>query len=399
MTEEGLTPQDPAYRRALYAALFAGLASFNAMYATQAVLPALADFFHASPATTALTISATTGALALAIVPLGALSERFGRRRILQISVLIATGLSFILALSPNIEALIALRFLQGVAVAGVPAILMTYLAEEINSNYLPKVMGLYIAGNTVGGLIGRLIPGIAIDFTTWRWSLVASAAFAFTMGLAMVWLLPQQKFFRPKPLRLGHEVQAMLRHWSNPMMLRLFLLPFLIMGAFVSLYNYLSFRLIGEFGMLPSIAALVFVLYLSGTWSSARSGAVSERFGRGPTVLWSMVAMLAGALVLLVPNVVTTLLGALLFTAAMFMGHSTASTWVAASAQRDRAEASSSYILMYYLGSSVVGWISGAFFERGWWVLIAWIAALVAVACVIAAQLSLSPRRHKPSG
>ncbi|KAB3519994.1 MFS transporter [Corynebacterium sp. zg254] len=382
----GLTPQDPAYRRALIAALCAGLASFNALYATQAVLPALGDYFHTSPTTTALTVSATTGALALAIVPLGALSERFSRRKVLCISALAATLVSFLLPFSPSIHGLILLRFLQGIAVAGVPAIIMAYLAEEIHRQYLPKVMGLYISGTTLGGLVGRLIPGIAVDFTSWQWSLAASALFAFSMAVLMALLLPRQRYFTAKPLSFSGELTAMLSHWTNPMMVRLFLIPFLTMGSFVSLYNYLGFRLMGSFGLPASLAAATFVLYLSGTWSSARTGAFMMRFGRGRVLVGSVALMLLGALIMLAPNLASTLTGALLFTAMFFVAHSACSTWVAAAAQEHRSEASSSYVLMYYLGSSLMGWVSGWFFERGWAVLIAWLCTLLLSATALAA-------------
>lgn len=384
----GLTPGSPGYRRALIGALCAGLASYNAMYATQAVLPNLASFFDASPTVVALTVSATTGALALLVVPIGIVSERVGRRRVLQVSVLLATVLSLLLALMPNIGSLIALRALQGVAIAGVPAVAMTYLSEEIHPGHLARVMGFYIAGNTLGGLLGRLIPGVALEFFEWQGAVLSGGLFALTAAVLTAFILPPQRNFTPKNITWSHEIAAFRGHFSNPTLVKLFVLPFLMMGTFVSLYNYLGFRLIQEFGLPASLAAFVFVLYLSGTWSSARAGAYIQRFGRGEVLAGSMALALLGLALLAAPWLVTTALGAFLFTAAFFAAHSTASSWVTQAAENDRAEASSTYILSYYLGSSIIGGVSGFFFSHSWITLIAWLGALFAIALAVALVL-----------
>ncbi|WP_426721604.1 MFS transporter [Corynebacterium auriscanis] len=396
MHSDRVTPADPRYRRALIAALCAGLASFNALYATQAILPALSDSFQVSPTITALTVSATTGALALTVLPAGVVSERFGRRRVIQVSALAATALSLLLCCMPSIQAIIGLRFLQGIAVAGVPAVVMTYLAEEIDGRYLPRVMGFYISGTTLGGLLGRLIPGIALDFMGWRQAVLLSAVFAVAMAIITATVIPPQRTFQPKAITWRHELSAISGHLHNPVLLRLFALPFLLMGVFVSLYNYLSFRLIESFGLPASLAALTFVMYLSGTWSSARAGALVSKWGRARVVASSSLLAAVGLAVLFIPTLPSTLLGSLLFTAAFFAAHSAASAWVGKIATHDRAEASSLYVFSYYLGSSLMGWFSGYFFHAGWAVFVTWIVVVVSVSFLIALSLSKQGNTRK---
>lgn len=394
---DGLKPADPGYRRAMIGALCAGLASYNALYATQAVLPNLSSSFGINPTTAALTVSATTGALALAVIPTSILSERFGRRRVIQISVLATTAISLLLALMPSIGSLIALRALQGIAIAGVPAVAMAYLSEEISSRHLSKVMGFYIAGNTLGGLIGRLIPGTALEFFEWRGAVLSGAIFAFLSAILTAVILPGQRNFQPKQITWSHEFSALRGHLRNPTLIKLFLLPFLMMGAFVSLYNYLGYRLVSDFGLPSSLAAFVFILYLSGTWSSARAGTYIKNFGRGAVLTCSLLLAVAGLLLLLTPWLWATLLGTLLFTASFFAAHSTASSWVGLAATSDRAEASSMYILSYYLGSSILGWVSGFFFHHGWITLIAWLGSLFVIAFGVALTLHRPRWTHVP--
>ena len=380
-----LTPEDNGYKKALIASLCSGLASYNALYATQAVLPALSEDFGVSPSLAALTVSATTGGLALLVIPLSIVSERFGRRRVIQASVLAATLFSLALVTLPSIQSIIAVRLLQGIAVAGVPAVTMAFLSEEIDRRYLPRIMGFYIAGNSLGGLIGRLIPGIALEFTDWRLATLLSAIFAFAMALMTTWVLPKQRFFTPKKITLAHELQAFANHLRDPILLKLFLLPFLLMGSFVSLYNYMTFRLINTFGLPESLAALVFIIYLSGTWTSTRTGTMVNRYGQAKVVVVCIALALVGLSLAFIPTVPTTLAAVLLFTATFFPAHSISSAWVGEVARQDRAEASSIYILSYYLGSSIIGWVSGYFFAHSWGLLVAWLILLTLIALVTA--------------
>ena len=213
----GLRHGDRDYRRAVLAMLAAGLATFNALYATQALLPILVEDLNITPTEAALTVSATTGMLAVCIVPMSILSERFGRGRILIISALAATALGLFIPLAPNAAALIALRGLQGIAIAGVPAVAMTWLAEELDPAALGRAMGLYIAGNTVGGLTGRLIPAGLLEITDWRTALLITAAIALSTAVLMAVLLPRQKNFTPKQIGLRSEIAAMVGHLQNP--------------------------------------------------------------------------------------------------------------------------------------------------------------------------------------
>src|SRR5699024_11261121 len=90
------------------------------------------------------------GALAVFIVPLSILSERFGRGRLLVISAILATVLAFAVPMvGDNVLALISIRALQGAVLAGAPAVAMAWLSEDLDADVLPRGMGLYIAGNT----------------------------------------------------------------------------------------------------------------------------------------------------------------------------------------------------------------------------------------------------------
>ena len=156
-------------RRVNLALFVAGLTTFMALYSTQALLPVLSQAFHVSPTASSLLVSMATGTLALAVIPVSSLSERFGRTRVMLVSSAVAAPLGLLLPLCPSFPALVAVRTLQGIALAGVPAVAMAYLTEEVHPEALGGAVGLYIGGNAIGGMAGRLIAGGLCDLGGWR--------------------------------------------------------------------------------------------------------------------------------------------------------------------------------------------------------------------------------------
>lgn len=394
--DRGLRHGTTAYRRATLAMLCAGLATFNALYSTQAILPTFVSELGIDASTAALLVSAATGMLAVCIVPASILSERLGRGPVLITSAVLASLLGLLIPAFTDPAVLIALRGLQGAVIAGVPAVAMTWLSEEIDGRDLPRAMGLYIAGNTVGGLTGRLIPAGVLEFSTWRWAMLTAALWAVVMAAALWALLPKQRFFRPKEIHARSELRAMVGHWSNPRLALLFLTAFTGMGTFVSLYNFMGFRMIERFGLSEALVGAVFLMYLSGTWSSARAGDYASRFGKGPVMAVGAASMVVGVLLNGLPWLAATVAGLFVFTAGFFAMHSIASSWVGAIATENRAEASSMYLFCYYVGSSVIGWVSGFFFLRfGWSGLIAWLTLGSLLVTAVAVVLLVWQRRH----
>lgn len=378
----------PAYRRITLALFVAGLTTFGSMYSTQAVLPELTRVFGAAPAISALAVSVTTGLLALTIIPVSALSERFGRTRVMTASAVAAVALGLLIPLAPSLPVLLGLRALQGVALAGVPAVAMAYLAEEVDGRDLGAAMGRYVAGTTIGGLLGRVVTATGLDVLPWRGAMEVFAVLAAVLTVVMIRSLPASRFHTPSAVSVSTTVRGMAGHVRRPALAVLFVLAFLLMGGFVSVYNFLGFRLLdAPFRFSPAVVGLVFLIYLAGTWSSGAAGRLSDRIGRRPVLLAAIATMGLGLLLTLPDRTAPVLIGMVVLTAGFFAAHSVASGWVGALATEHRAEASSGYLFCYYAGSSVLGAAAGiAFGSLGWTGIVVAVGVAVAVAGVLAA-------------
>ncbi|ETB33635.1 membrane protein, partial [Mycobacterium avium subsp. paratuberculosis 10-5975] len=222
----------------------AGLASFAAMYCSQALLPALSAHYRIGPATAALTVSLTTGALALSIIPASVLSERYGRIRVMLISGVASSVIGLLLPFSPSLGVLLFGRAAQGVALAGIPAVAMALLAEEVDASSLGSAMGRYIAGTTIGGLAGRIVPSVVVQVGTWRVALLACSLITLAGTAVFAVLVPRSRFFTPKPASVRAALRNLAGHLRNPVLAKLFAVGFVLMGGFVTVYNYLGYRL-----------------------------------------------------------------------------------------------------------------------------------------------------------
>lgn len=377
------------YRRILIALACAGLATFAQLYSVQGVLPLIAQDLGISAADAALSVSAATLGLALAVIPWSQVADRVGRLRAMTAAVVLATLLGLLVPLAPSFPALLALRFGEGVALGGIPALALAYLSEEVSRLHAAVAAGTYVAGTTVGGLAGRVISAPVGDLLNWRIGLVAVSLLAAAAAVCFIATAPKQRGFTPpvrppggppREDRLWYKLRVNLQDRG---LIALYLQGFLLMGGFVAVYNYLGFHLGAEpFGLPQSVVSLLFLAYLSGTWSSRAAGSAAAKWGRRRVLLLSTGAMALGMAVTFIAWLPAVLAGLLVFTAGFFAAHSVASGWTPFRSRHGRAQASSLYNLFYYAGSSLLGWAGGLFFQSlGWNALAVFVLALLAVA------------------
>ncbi|PTX97753.1 MFS transporter [Opitutus sp. ER46] len=384
----------PAFRRIAFAMLAAGFATFALLYAVQPLMPIFAREFSLHAASSSLVLSISTGLLAGGLILTGPLSDAVGRRPVMMIALFGSALGTLGSAVMPTWHGVLFMRAIIGLSLSGLVAVAMTYLSEEIHPEVLGWSMGLYISGNALGGMLGRLIVGVIVDFVSWRVALGVLGGLGLIAALLFARLAPASRHFRPTPLHWAHLRAGFALHLRDGALPWLFAEGFLLMGGFVTLFNYISYRLLAPPYLLSqAIVGCISAVYLIGMYSSARVGALADKLGRR-RVLWVVTAtMLAGVLVTLARPLPVVLLGMLIFTFGFFGAHSVASSWIGRRARQARGQASSLYLLAYYLGGSIAGTLGGY-----WWHLAGWpgvalfIAALLLAALLVAVRLIRVP-------
>jgi YNFM family putative membrane transporter len=390
-TVTGHRPGTPGYRRLSTALFAAGLATFAMLYSTQALLPELATAFDVSPSQSAISVSLATLGLGVALLIAGPASEVLGRTKLMRWSVVAAAAIAVLCALAPNWQTLLALRGIQGAALAGLPAVAMAYLREEVHEDSHARASGLYVAGTAVGGMTGRLVAGGLADLGGWRTALGGIAVLGVACAVLLILLLPESRNFtatRPSLRQTGKVLK-------DPALLALYAIAATAMGAFVAVYNATGFRLAAApYGLGPGLASLVFVVYLVGSASSATAGRLADSYGRRAVVPIGCLVTLAGVAITLTHQLALVVLGLAVMTAGFFAVHGVASGWVAARAHATgggTGQAASLYLFAYYLGSSVFGGLAGAAWTHKAW---PGVAGLAGALVVVTLGLALTLRR-----
>lgn len=366
------------YRRILFVMLLAGVATFAQLYAPQAMLHYLSLDFAVPISSAALMVSAGTAGLAVMVVPWSLVADRIGRRRAITLAVAIATACSVGVAFSPWFALALAFRLLEGAALAGVPAAALAYINEEVHPTDAAVASAMFIAGNSIGGIAGRLIAGPLAEFSgSWHIGMLAVTALSLVCTILFVKYAPRAQGYVPLTkadrLSMRQEMLGVMRragqHLRSPLLVGLYLLAFLCMGGFVAVYNYLGAYLVGEPINLPLwVASFAFLAYLSGTFSGPLIGGFAARHGRRAMLLVTTIVAVCGLGIMLIPNTWVVIAGLIVYTGAFFGIHSVATGWAGAWPRTGRAQSTALYTLLYYLGSSVFGWAIGLFFERFGW-------------------------------
>lgn len=384
----------PQFMRVTLALFSAGLATFALLYCVQPILPVLSQDFGISPAESSLSLSVSTGLLALGLMFTGPLSDAIGRKPVMVVALLLAAICTLICAFMTSWQGILLMRALIGLSLSGVAAVGMTYLSEEIHPSFVAFSMGLYISGNSIGGMSGRLVTGVLTDFFSWRVSLAVIGLFALAAACMFWRILPASKHFRASSLRPRTLLINFRLHWHDKGLPLLFAEGFLLMGSFVTMFNYIGYRLLADpYHLSQAIVGLLSVVYLTGSYSSPKAGAMTSRFGRGPVLLASTLIMLIGILITALAPVAVIFIGMMLFTAGFFAAHSVASSWIGRRARRAKGQASSLYLFCYYVGSSVAGTLGGVFWHSfGWNGVVAFISVMLLLALLVVHYLKKLP-------
>ena len=367
----GHTAGSATYRRIVVALMAGGVANFSLMYFVQPLLPMLAAHYGVTAAESAHALSVTTLAIIVGLVIAGPLADRVGRVAVMRWSLLASGVLGLVAAMAPNWATLIAVRGLLGLTLAGLPVAALAYLREEVDTASHPRANATYIAGTAVGGAVGRLLPGPLATLGGWPLAATVLSLVTLVAGVALFVLLPAARGFRHHPLTVRHVLLGTLGAARDRVVVLLCVAGFTAMGSFVGIYNAIGFRLADPPLLLGNAAALVYLAYPIGIAAPGLIRRLSDRIGRGLATVAGVGLMALGAIVVSLPSLVAVVIGLGVLTFAFLGAHSLLSGWVVDRAKRTSigtAQASSAYLITYYLGSTMAGALATWQWQAGGW-------------------------------
>jgi MFS family permease len=195
-----------------------GVCAFLELYCTQPLLPLLAHVFHASKTGVSLTVSAATLGVAISAPIFGALTERLPRKRVIVASLIGVSLPTLLAATAHSLGELIFWRFLEGITLPGIFAVVVTYIGEEWPPDRVALIMSFYVSGTALGGFLGRITSGVLAEAFNWRVSFLTLGAVSLAGAGAVAAWLPRGNRRTPAPSARGvlpafpYQVQELLR-------------------------------------------------------------------------------------------------------------------------------------------------------------------------------------------
>lgn len=351
---------------------FCGICAFLNTYATQPLLPMFAHLFHASKAAVGLTVSATTLGVALSAPVIGALAEGYSRKRVIVASILAQSIPTMLTATASGLHAIIFWRFLQGLIMPGIFAIVMAYITEEFPPERVAFIMSVYVSGTAAGGLMGRIFSGLVADRFGWRWSFALLGGIALIGAAFVARYLPKERMSGNKGggPSLSAQFRQVRDHLKNPRLLATYAVGFNVLFSLVAVFSYITFYLADPPFHLSMVAlSYLFLVYAVGVFVSPAAGYVISRTGLLPGILCAVSVSMAGVLLTLFHSVVIVILGLAMVCTGVFISQATASSYIRVAApEGGRVSAVGLYLCCYYLGGTAAGVVPSIFWSMGKW-------------------------------
>ncbi|EJS4012818.1 MFS transporter [Vibrio parahaemolyticus] len=359
----------PEYKRITLSLALGSFLVFSNLYLLQPMLPTFATLFSISETQVNWLFAASTLALSFSLVPMAVLSESIGRKPVMMVGLFSIPAISALMLLGDSFIFLVACRALIGIALAAFAAVAVAYMAEELDKHAFSMAIGTYIAANSLGGIAGRISGGLLADNFSVDVAIEVMMAVTLIGVICVHYLLPKQRNFTPSSSSLRHQNRAIIGHFRNQRVWFAMLIGGLNFALFVNLYSVMGFRLVSAPHNVPvGLASLIFICYLGGTFSSRCAGHWSKRYSSILGMFLGAVVSMAGMWIAAFESLAAMLIGLLLISFGAFFTHTLAYGWVGQNATQAKATATALYLVHYYVGGSLGGFLLLYCWQHGGW-------------------------------
>jgi len=373
------------------AVVLAGFCAFLTLFAPQPLLPLLAMAFHASAGAIGFVVTVSTIAVAMAAPLTGVIADRFGRKNVIVPAAFLLAVPTILAGTSTSLGQLLFWRFWQGILTPGIFAVTIAYITEEWEEG-AGAAMSAYVAGTVLGGFSGRMVAALAAAQFSWRWAFFSLGLLNALSGIAIWAWLPQGRRVVQVRRRVS-TVRSMWQHLRNPRLLATYAVGFCVLFTLLATFNYINFYLAAPpFRLGTAALGLLFTVYLVGAFVTPFAGRLIDHVGHRFTLALAFSGGIAGICLTLLPSLPAVILGLSLCCTGVFIGHSSASSYIGTVAREARASAVGLYVMCYYAGGSAGSALSGHFWNRGGWPACVALVASVQVLTIITASVFWKP-------
>ncbi len=379
MQHGGYTLKNMQFWRIVLGLGFASVFIFASMYAMQPLLPLFKTEFDISVSYASMAMSMTTIGLIVGLIVLGFFSDRNGRKIYIFLSLIGSVIPFLIIANAESFLLIVILRFVQGFALAGVPAAALAYISEEVHKNFTNIATALYISFNSLGGMIGRFMTGFIAEQASWQMSLYILSIFGTMLFVLLLLVLPKSRNFVPTDTTFAKDIEGIVFHLKNPSLLIVFGLGIVLQLSFTGVWTYLPFHLIDSpYSLSLETISYLYLAYGFGVVGAPLAGWLSGRFGLRNVRFVGVALLTLGIGLTAFSSLFVIVIGLCIVCLGFFTAHSLTAASVSKEATHHKGSAASLYLVSYYIGVAMGSTLLSPLYESlGWGGLIAFTAVL----------------------
>jgi predicted MFS family arabinose efflux permease len=307
----------------------------------------------------------------------GMLSDRLGRVRVMQLTLLAVVVPGLLSALAPNLLVLVVGRALGGGLFSAVIPAALVYIGDTVANSFRQKALADQLAAGAVAIALATAAAGLAANLGLWRLAFAAPALASGALGFLLARRLPE-------PEREGGGVGLLTqiglvvrRPWARLVVL----LALVEGGVILGFLTYLAPSLEAE-GYSAAVSGLAVGLYGLATlvWTQVLKRA-ADRLGRYALILIGGALLALGyASGAIDRNLLGTALAAVLVGGGFAFMHSTLQAWATEVVPEARASVISFFAAALFAGSGLAATAAAPLAEAGSFGLLFTIAVLIAV-------------------
>lgn len=374
---------------------WSGMAVMSSLYVTIPLLSIFADTYGISLTQAAATGSVFSLGFAIGCLIYGALSDKYGRKKIILIGLIALTFITFLLGTVDHFSWIVVLRGLQGAAAATFSPVALAYAVEMFPADKRVTAIGFISTGFLVAGIVGQVISGLIGQTYGWNAVFYLLAAVYAVTSLLVLKLLPK-----------GDIQQAYASVWASlkqigavcaqKNLILSYLVALVLLMSFVSMYTVLGNYLSGlDFGLSKQEIVYVRSVGVLGMLVSPFAGKFAKRFGIRPVLRGGLgLAIIGLASMGLFSSLPLLVIMSVLFVTGIALAVPSLVSLVGQSGGKSRGIAVSVYTFILFSGTSL-GPLSIRLMDLGSYALTFTLLALVLSIGLLAACLI---RRDSPA-
>jgi DHA1 family bicyclomycin/chloramphenicol resistance-like MFS transporter len=244
--------------------VFLGMLSAFGPFVTDMYLPALpsmASVFHTTASMVQMGLTASMIGLGVGQLIFGPLSDRYGRKPVLNYSLLMFSIATAISIFSPTIEFFTVMRLFQGIGAAGGLVLSRSIATDAYSGRELAKTMAIIGAVNGIAPVTAPVVGGIVAGTVGWQGIFVI----LFIIGIALMLMCKKYRETLPSEMRTNSKLSSAYTAFFKVLKIRRYVL-FLLASGFANavLFGYISsapFVIQDHFGLSEMAFSLCFAV------------------------------------------------------------------------------------------------------------------------------------------